>query len=386
MPSAKHYLCREELDHALSVPDLTEPGPQPHALALLVERLLGGLVEAGWPAASVQHGPRIVSALENFGRLGIAGRQLAAEQKQAFWLSDEALLRTHTTSLIGPALQAAAAARRPGETIMIAVPGMTFRRDVRDRWHCAHPHQMDLWVLGEPSLSNRRALLQLVADVLALTVPDRAWTQRERPHAYTEGGAEVLVMNRDRRVEVLECGCIARSLLQRLDIDPALHGGLCLGMGLDRLLMLHKGINDIRLLRDPRPVVQAQMHDLSPWRPLAWPHPIVRDLSVALKPGQSDQVLSERLLRAAGTRADWVEAIEIVGRWPLDELPSTAIERLGMSPDQENVVIRVVLRDCVAALDAEACATLLAQLHVALHEGTPGGGYRIGERLAQRSL
>ena len=147
---------------------------------------------------------------------------------------------------------------------MLAAPGITFRRDSRDRWHCAEPHQMDIWVLGDPELATHEHLLRLVSDILKSAVPGKPWVYSDSPHHYTEGGVEVNVLNDGVPVEVLECGRIARSLLERLNIDPQRHGGLALGMGLDRLTMLRKGIPDIRLLRDQNERVQAQMHDLVP--------------------------------------------------------------------------------------------------------------------------
>lgn len=86
------------------------------------------------------------------------------------------------------------------------------------------------------------------------------------------------VLNHGAPVEVLECGRIARSLLERLQIDPLRHGGLALGMGLDRLTMLRKGIPDIHLLRDQNVRVQAQMHDLNPWSAVSRLPSIARDI------------------------------------------------------------------------------------------------------------
>src|SRR5690606_25701914 len=107
------------------------------------------------------------------------------------WVDEHSLLRTQTTSQIPAALQRAAEGRKPGETILIAAPGITFRRDSRDRWHCAEPHQMDIWALGDPDLSTRRDLLRLARDILEIAVPDKPWIYNDSPHHYTEDGIEV---------------------------------------------------------------------------------------------------------------------------------------------------------------------------------------------------
>lgn len=381
MPVTKHYLSHEAIHKALRVADLTEACDPVHAIRLMVKDLMAGLVRLGWPLAQVQKQPRIVPAHECHELLGYDANSGATVSAQTCWIDDHLILRTQTTSAILAGLQAAASRRAPGEILVVAAPGITFRRDVRDRWHCAEPHQMDIWVLGDPDLSNRRDLLRLVGDVLGVAVPGRAWVHTDCAHPYTEGGIEVSVMNRQRPIEVLEAGCIARTLLQRLDIDPAMHGGLALGVGLDRLVMLRKGVPDIRLLRDAHPRVQAQMGDLKPWQPISRQVPISRELSMAVEPGLSVETLTEQILQIADYRANWIEELSIKGRWPFDELPSPIIERLGIVRGQENLVLRVVLRDHAQTLTTPQAEGLYGDIQDALHRGVPGGGYRIGERL-----
>lgn len=373
----KSLLSPSRVAAALALPDLTEPSERPHAVHLMVAEVLRGLHARGWPAATVRRGDRIVSAAENYGLLGYAPTEITLGSEHTRWVSADTLLRTQTTSQIPGALVFAAAARKPGEAVLIAAPGMTYRRDTRDRWHCAEPHQMDVWVLGDPSLGIEQHLLRLVGDVLDAGVPGCRWTPSPSPHHYTEGGIEVNVMATHGPVEVVECGRIARSLLQRLSIDPLLHGGLALGMGLDRLVMLRKAIPDIRLLRDPEPRVTVQMRDLEPWRPVSRLPATSRDLSLAVAPGQSVEALTERLLAAAGEKAEWIESVTIEGRWLAEALPAQAVERLGLRDGQENVLIRVTLRDWSRSIPRAEANALYARLQALLHEGTPGGGYRL---------
>lgn len=148
-------------------------------------------------------------------------------------------------------------------------------------------------------------------------------------------------------------------------------------MGLDRLTMLRKGIPDIRLLRDPEPRVQAQMHDLLPWKPVSRLPSITRDISLAVAPGQSEEALTEKMLIAAGDRAGWIEEMQVKGRWPAAALPAQAVARLGLLSGQENVLLGVVLRDSSRSITAEEANDLYQCLQAALHEGIPGAGYRI---------
>ncbi|MGE8144422.1 hypothetical protein ACQKP7_04345 [Pseudomonas frederiksbergensis] len=377
MHASKKYLADTSVHQALLLIDLTEPGAPDHAVRLMLNEILQGLAEQGWPQAKIQTGPRIVSAEENYGLLGYDPSEVTLGSEHTRWVDEYSLLRTQTTSQIPLALQHAAESRRAGETILLAAPGITFRRDSRDRWHCAEPHQMDIWVLGDPQLSTHEHLLRLVSDILKSAVPDKPWVYSESPHHYTEGGIEVNLLNDGAPVEVLECGRIAKSLLERLKIDPLLHGGLALGMGLDRLTMLRKGIPDIRLLRDQNERVQAQMHDLNPWTPVSRLPSIARDISLAVTPGLSEEVLTERMLQAAGDCSDWIEEMQVKGRWEFSELPGQAIERLGLLPGQENVLLRVVLRDCSRSITTAEANALYTDIQAAMHEGAPGAGYKM---------
>jgi len=375
--SSRKTVTDSALKQALLMVDLTESNTPDHAVRLLLNEILQGLAEKGWPQAHLQTGPRIVSAEENYGLLGYDPAEVTLGSEHTRWVDECSLLRTQTTSQIPAALQRAAQVRHPGQTILLAAPGITFRRDSRDRWHCAEPHQMDIWVLGDPEMATHEHLLRLVGDILMSAVPEKEWVYGDSPHHYTEGGIEVNVMNDRAPVEVLECGRIARSLLERLKIDPQRHGGLALGMGLDRLTMLRKGIPDIRLLRDQNIRVQAQMHDLNPWSAVSRLPSIARDISLAVTPGLSEEVLTERMLLAAGDCSDWIEEMQVKGRWAFSELPAQAIERLGLLPGQENVLLRVVLRDCSRSITTAEANALYADIQAAMHEGVPGAGYRM---------
>lgn len=373
----KVLLSQEAQQAALLMLDLTEANTEPHAIYLMVNTILKGLENRGWPKAQVCRGPRVVSARENYGLLGYNDNEVTLGSSHTRWVTQTTLLRTQTTSLIPQALQSAASTRQPGELVLIAAPGITYRRDERDRLHCAEPHQMDVWVLGDPDLATKAKLLKLVKDILDTAVPDCVWSHQDSPHHYTEGGIEVNVAHPDKPVEVLECGLMAKTLLNRLGIDTSLHGGLALGMGLDRLVMLRKGVPDIRLLRDSDERVANQMRDLQPWRAVSKQPATQRDLSLAVSAGYTIEDLTERVLRAAGPEQRWIETVELRNRWAHNEVPAPARVRLGLLDGQENVLLRVTLRDWASTISKEDGNRLYTKLQETLHEGAQGGGYKL---------
>jgi phenylalanyl-tRNA synthetase alpha chain len=138
-------------------------------------------------------------------------------------------------------------------------------------------------------------------------------------------------------VEIGECGRAAGRVLA---VD-----GLALGLGLDRLLMLRKGIDDIRLLRSADPRVAGQLTDLSPYSAVS-AHPAARrDLSLALPAGVTAEDLGDRVRELLGPDAHLVEEVSVRSATPAADLPAAACDRLGIRAGEVNVLLRIVLRD-----------------------------------------
>ena len=138
--------------------------------------------------------------------------------------------------------------------------------------------------------------------------------------------------------------------------------GLAMGLGLDRILMLRKGIADIRLLRSDRPARSRARCATSGCTARCRTGPrsraTCRSRSPTPMPPRSSAI-------GCGPRSaiarDAVEAVEILSETPGAELPAAARERLGLQPGQKNVLVRVVLRHPDAHADARRrrtrCAT-----------------------------
>jgi phenylalanyl-tRNA synthetase alpha chain len=208
-------------------------------------------------------------------------------------------------------------------------------------------------------------MLHLLVDAL---VPGREWRWEPRVHPYTLKGRQVDVRNGTEWVEVWECGLAHPDVLADAGLDG--WSGLALGMGLDRLLMLRKGIPDIRLLRSADPRVAGQMTDLERYRPVSDLPTVARDLSVAVSVEADAEQLGDRIRTALGDRVDLLEAVTIVSETSYDDLPPTARKRLGMNEAQKNVLVRLDLRPLERTLtDAEANA-LRDDVYEAVHEGS----------------
>jgi phenylalanyl-tRNA synthetase alpha chain len=166
-----------------------------------------------------------------------------------------------------------------------------------------------------------------------------------------------------------------------------------MGLGLDRALMLRKGIDDIRLLRATDPRIASQMLDLSPYREVSTMPPVRRDLSLALDDAPSAEALGDRVREALGEDASLVESVDVAGATPAAELPDAARARLGIAPHQTNVLVRVTLRALERTLTHAECNDLRDRIYAALHRGTawswasgaPPHQARADDQIARRS-
>jgi phenylalanyl-tRNA synthetase alpha chain len=134
--------------------------------------------------------------------------------------------------------------------------------------------------------------------------------------------------------------------------------------------MLRKGIGNIRLLRCDDPRVAEQMRDLEAYREVSAQPPARRDMSIACPPGLTDEDLGDRVRGAlSAEHAEWIEEVAVAARTPAAELPAAARERIGIADDQENLLVRVVLRHPTRSLAKAEANALRDRIYVALHEG-----------------
>jgi phenylalanyl-tRNA synthetase alpha chain len=351
---------------ALALPDLTDAAYGLHALQLLVHDAVAGLREA-WACDVIVHRAHpLVPVADNYELLGYAPDAAARDARYTRYVSDSQVLRTHTSAMIPGLLRSLAGAAY--EDVLLACPGLVYRRDRIDRLSVGEPHQLDLWRLRRGRLGGDD-LKAMVAVVVGALVPSAAYRCLPAVHPYTRDGLEVEVRAGEAWVELLECGLAAPEVLARAGL-PADYTGLAMGVGLDRALMLRKGIDDIRLLRSSDPRVAAQMRDLELYRPVSAQPPVQRDLSIAVAAEATAEELGDRVRAALGDRADAVEAIEVVAETPGEELPPRAAERLGLQPGQKNVLLRVVLRHPTKTLTDHEANDLRDAVYGAVHQGT----------------
>lgn len=362
------YLTTQDLTRALTVRDLSDPAQGAHGMQQLLDALVAALTAADGPSVRVVRNPPIVAVADNYDKLGYDPADVTRDGRYTRYLSPSAMLRSHTTADIPATLRSYAEIDTAVDELIV-VPGLAYRRDVVDRIHVGEPHQVDLWRLRSSPDTGETELMATIDRVVTAVLPGAPWRTTPAIHPYTALGRQVDVRLDGEWLELAECGLIAAHILAGAGLDPNRWSGTALGLGLDRALMLRKGIPDIRYLRSTHPRIAEQLQDLSPWRPVSMLPPIRRDLSVVIADRTDDETLGDTVRKVLRDNLDDIESVLVTARTPWAELPAAARERLGIQPGQANAVVRLTLRPLHRTLtDAQANA-IRNEVYRAIHIG-----------------
>ncbi len=200
----------------------------------------------------VAEGPEIENEYYNFTALNIPEHHPARALHDTLYLEDGNLLRTHTSPIQIRVMES----QKP--PIKIITPGRVFRHDY-DHSHTPMFHQIEMLMIDEhTTFSDLKGIL---ADFLHQFFESTFELRfRASYFPFTEPSAEVDIQcvkcqGKGCRVckgtgwlEILGCGMVHPNVLKACKIDSERYQGCAFGMGLERLAMLHYGIDDIRLL------------------------------------------------------------------------------------------------------------------------------------------
>lgn len=361
-------LTREQLDHDLSIRDLTHRDEGAHAMQLVVERAAQALADRWGCTVRQYRGDKIVTIDDNYDNLGYDPADVTRDARYSRYVDDHRMLRSHSTAMIPAALRELAA--QPDDDVLLVCPGIVYRRDTIDRLHSGTPHQLDLWrITRRRPPMNRADLDDMISALVRALLPTAVDRREPRIHPYTLHGLQVDIATADGWVEIAESGLAHPQVLARAGLDASC-SGLALGMGLDRMLMLIKNVPDIRLLRSVAPAVAAQFNDLGPYRAVSSMPPVRRDLSVVVEADDLAEDLGDRVRAALGAEAACVQTVEILQETPCAVLPRPVLARLGARTDQKNVLVKVVLRHWDKTLSDHEANIMRDRIYAALHQGT----------------
>ncbi len=367
-------LSAYDLRRALDKRDLTDPDQGRHAMQLIVADLRRALTDAWCCPSRVVRGDRIVSLHDNYDHLGYAPDAVTRDARYTRYVDPTHMLRSHSSAMVPGALRRLAGEAGAGlarTDVLLVCPGICYRRDSIDWQHTGEPHQLDLWRIRRSRLDTDD-LMDMIGRVVDAVLPGHRWRAEPAVHPYTTHGRQVDVCWDGQWIEIGECGLAAPTVLDRAGLATPPWSGLAMGLGLDRLVMLRKGVPDIRLLRSSDPRVAEQMLDLAPYRAVSRLPAVRRDLSIVVGAATpiDEELIGDRVRDALGVDAEVAESVTVVSEALYDALPPGPRDRLGIAPGQRNVLVRLVLRPLDRTLTDAVANRLRDRVYAALHEGS----------------
>lgn len=235
--------------------DITLPGKQKkigglHPLTIVENEIKEIFLGMGF---SVADGPEVEYDYYNFEALNLPPDHPARDTQDTFYITDNILLRTQTSSVQVHVMEQ----QKP--PIRVISPGRVFRSDAIDATHSPLFHQVEGLVVDKGiTMADLKGTLELLMQRLY----GDDCKIRLRPHhfPFTEPSAEVDVMcyncygkgcrlcKGEGYIELLGAGMVHPKVLEGCGIDSNVYSGFAFGLGLERIVMRRYNIQDMRLL------------------------------------------------------------------------------------------------------------------------------------------
>ncbi|OUN73075.1 phenylalanine--tRNA ligase subunit alpha [Faecalibacterium sp. An58] len=246
----------------ITLPAKVRPTGGLHPLTLVRNQIIDAFAGMGF---EIYEGPEIEDDDHCFTRLNVPKDHPARDMQDTFYLSDELLLRTQTST---GQIRTMDAEKPP---IKVLVPGRVFRSD-SDATHSPMFHQMEGLVVDKGiTLCDLQGML----DVFVQRLFGSEVRTRLRPSyfPFTEPSVEVDVScfachgkgcslcKHTGWIEILGGGVVNQKVLRNCNIDPEVYSGIAFGIGIERIAMLKYGINNIGLMFENDLRFLGQFHE-----------------------------------------------------------------------------------------------------------------------------
>ena len=234
----------------VTMPGRIRPAGALHPLTQGIREVTQIFVQMGF---TVVEGPEIETDFYNFEALNTPPFHPARDVQDTFYINDLVLLRTQTSPMQVRQME------RQDPPVRVVVPGKVYRRDPVDATHSPVFHQIEgLLVDKDVTFADLAGTLTQFAR--SFYGKDRK--VRFRPHyfPFTEPSAEMdvscalcggqgcRVCKYEGWIEILGSGMVHPNVLRAVGYDPEELTGFAFGMGVERIVMLRHGFDDMRLL------------------------------------------------------------------------------------------------------------------------------------------
>ncbi|CAL4318981.1 phenylalanine--tRNA ligase subunit alpha [Buchnera aphidicola] len=188
----------------------------------------------------IHNGFEIEDTYHNFDALNIPNYHPARQNQDTFWFDTNRLLRTQTSNMQIHEI------KKKELPIKILVPGKVYRKDY-DYTHSPMFHQVEGLIIDKNiNFTNLKWIINYFLDFLFNKKMKIRFRCSYFP--FTILSAEVDIMHTNNNwLEILGCGMVHPEILNRFNIDSKKYSGLAFGIGIERIIMLYYGIDDLRL-------------------------------------------------------------------------------------------------------------------------------------------
>lgn len=196
---------------------------------------------------SVALGPEIETEYYNFDALNFPKDHPARDMQDTFWLEEKnekgekMLLRTHTSPVQIRYMET----HKP--PFGIIVPGKVFRNEATDATHEAQFYQIEgLYINEKVSMAELKGVLEHFFK--SFFGPEAEIRFRPSFFPFTEPSVEIAMKWGGKWLEMLGGGMVHPNVIKSGGLDPKRWKGFAFGGGIDRLIMVKYGIDDIRMI------------------------------------------------------------------------------------------------------------------------------------------
>ena len=225
-----------------------------HPLNRIIEDMEDLFVSMGY---DVVVGPELETDEFCFERLNLPKGHPARDMQDSFYITDEYLLRTQTSSVQARTMLA----NEEKSPIRMITCGKTYRRE-DDATHSHQFNQIEGLVIDKKERNVSLADLKGTLEIFVKKIIGANLELRFRPSyfPFTEpsyevdvtcfkcGGKGCNLCKQTGWIEVLGSGIVHPNVLKMNGYDPEKYSGFAFGTGIDRLAMFRYGITDMRYL------------------------------------------------------------------------------------------------------------------------------------------
>jgi phenylalanyl-tRNA synthetase alpha chain len=223
-----------------------------HPVSLIINKAVKIFQDMGF---RVVDGPELETEWYNFDALNVPKDHPARDMQDTFYLDlkdddEPLLLRTHTSNEQTRFLvdnRDAINSKELTDFKLISI-GRVYRNEDEDSSHLATFDQIEALVVGESiSISDLRGTLELL--FARLFNKDVEIRFRNNYFPFTEPSFEMDAKINGKWLEIGGCGMVNKKVFENCGVDSESLTGFAFGFGVQRIVSIVFGLDDIRLLR-----------------------------------------------------------------------------------------------------------------------------------------